>query len=282
MVLPMAFAFLFVGIRGGGRTQADKLGDSAITVRKMRIRDWVFLVIFVSGIGAIGFTLAQHYAAVKDKSLREQFLLPPDIEFLNLRPGPSSGQKSSRTSYNAKVEFSPEQWEDYIAKVDNTELWEPKPLRRAAAAIIPFGDDKSKRRSGVVDGKYPGNARVWTDLPTPLKVDTEEGIYSYSDASWLDTIWGVQIDEIWKNESDIRPQNGKIMCYMFQYGSRVQSPLDFLWYDEDELQVPTTPPRASWDSKVTACSDLPRSEAHAAYVLGILDYDKRTLHMAFE
>ena len=112
-------------------------------------------------------------------------------------------------------------------------------------------------KGGVIDGDYAANTRVWNDLPKPLKADSEKSMHIH-DIPMLYYIW-------W-DEGEAQPKTGKIMCYMFQRSPTVKG-ADTPWHLEANY-------------KVSACADLTKRESYYIYVLGILDFDAKTLRMA--
>ena len=254
LLILIGIAAAFYGIHSG-RAKADRLRDLPSTISRMRIRDWFILAVIICGIAVISSTLMKNNRAAKIDSLREQFLLPADIEFLDFR---TRGASNDRISIRAAVKFTPQQWQDYLTKLYDPSLWQPAPLRLAAPIPIPFKKEGFHWKGDIIDGDYAANARVWNELPKPLEYET--GLRTLREYP--------RLYHYWWNEGEAKPKAGRVMCYIFHR--------DHTGQDVD------LPQRSYLNYKVSACADLTKRDAVNTYVLGILDFDKKTLRMVIE
>lgn len=248
----IGIAAAFHGIYSG-RAKADRFRAFPETLNRMHVRDWVILLIIVAGIFMLASTLIKNEGDAQKNSLKEQFNLSTDTDMLDFQQGANGSKK---LSFSATVNFTPHQWEEYIKEINDPSFWEPKPLRRSASIPIPFMEGGIEFKGNIIDGDYEANARVWVNLPVPLTANSvQDG--QINDVS--------QLDHIWWNLGDSQPKEGKIMCYMFQNAS-TEKGANTPWHVNDSF-------------KVSACADLTNADTYYTYVVGILDYDKKTLRM---
>ena len=136
LLILIAIAAAYYGIHSG-RAKADRLRNIPSTISTMRIRDWIIVAFIICGVVVVSSMHIQRERDAQKDSLREQFRVPPDIEFLDFQQG-GNGKK---IQFNATVGFTPQQWQDYITDLDDPSLWRPVPIRRSAPIPLPFKED---------------------------------------------------------------------------------------------------------------------------------------------
>ena len=254
LLILIGIAAAFYGIHSG-RAKADRFRAFPETLKRMRVWDWVISIIIVAGIFMAASTLSKNEEVAQKNSLREQFRLSADVNLVDFRQGESGSKKPA---FSATVHFTPQQWKDYINDINDPTVWQPRPLRRTASIPIPFKEDDIDFRGDIIDGDYAANARVWYELPEPLEFKT--GLSTLREYP--------RLYHYWWDEGEARPKAGRIMCYIF-HRDRTEHDVD-------------TPQRNYLNYKVSACADLTKRDDVNAYVLGILDFDKKTLRMVIE
>jgi len=169
--------------------------------------------------------------------LREQFVIPDAVELTEFefeKSGKYAGLHRTRATYR----FTDRQFAAYRATLDDAAVWYPKAFDHARYTMA---------------GTYTHEARRWTDLPNPPGGEITAGEWIGREFTWL--------YELWRMRDIETPENGRIMCYVFEDVSN--NPHSFFGREEEYA--------------VSACSQRPKSVRIRTRVLAILDFDRKTL-----
>lgn len=138
--------------------------------------------------------------------------------------------------------FTDEQLQAYKNMIDNPAHWQPKLLSHAGNDLV---------------ATYAPNTIAWNSFPKRL-TDAELEGKRIEDLPWLYDIWWTLADRNIKR--------GKIMCFLFQEADKTQR-WTFGYYGT---------------FLASPCSQVLRREKTSAYVMAILDYDKKTLSITVD
>lgn len=155
-------------LRSGRRQLAQR------TLVPAKIAQWspaILLVIaFYAALALIGAPSTD-----EKETLRNQFHLPPEVSFSELRVDRKS-RLASPMAIEGVVRFSEAQFRDYARRLNDPGLWRPLPIKYDGVAF---------------QGPYSPDALKWEDLPGKRRIG-----------------WG---SLSWKQAQEAR--NGKLLCF---------------------------------------------------------------------
>ncbi len=202
------------------------------------------LLLVVSFFGVVIFVIPNYSDNAAKTRLRGQFHLSKNTTFLEFR----RPRRASANKLEGIVQFTEAQFDDYRANLSNKNLWKP----------VSFGSD-----SVPVDGPFSYHALDWQKLPMPNFAGTRP------------VRWGnlsrERVREI---------KHGRVFCVAHRRPpgkrkSKLGRPTPKRIIRHQSLM---TPKRLEKYIAMN-CTELGRSENPVGYVLGVLDFEKRMLHM---
>lgn len=162
--------------------------------------------------------------------LRQQFHLPDDVAIADVSVQRRS--TSGRPSAEAIAQFSAEQLDRYVSRLDDATLWRP--------TLESYG--------GVPIASYSPGALRWHLPPKPMFVGARRLRVGHA------------------SRKAVAVRDGRILCF------GLKGFPDQRW---EGGKFPEQPTRYA----ARGCTEFDREEAVGAYVLGILDFETRQLHM---
>jgi hypothetical protein len=211
-------------------------------MKKAKPRDFFIAGSVIAAIVIVANILSASAQISKKAELRQQFALSDDIELVDFE---FRNRPKTPNGYRVRAtyRFTDLQLARYRAGLDDAALWKPHVLERIGRTMI---------------GRYTYDARRWNDFPRALRAADVEGMH-IRDLPWLYHLW-------WGHDGWQTVENGRIMCFVF----RDTMPRASRWNDDPDRY------------DVSACSQLPKKTRVFASVLGILDYDAKTLSVTID